>query len=409
MTAVDASRVGERPVPAHIAAAMRASEAGRRRLRRRETAVVRVCQLLTVVAVLAAWEGLVRLGVVRELFVSRPMSVVTYLIDERVELLVNAQETFLAALVGFAIGSGAGVLSGVALGWWRPLGRIFDPWVTFLASLPRIALAPLFLLWFGITFQAKVVLAVSIVYFVVLVGTQAGMRSADPDLRRSVTLLGGNGRDELLKAVLPDALPAVFGALRLGVIFSLLGVVASEMIASRVGLGQLIVRSSQELRPEGVLAMLILLGGRRYGDQRPAPGDRGPGAAMEGVTAPAGAPGAAPAIDPTSSAVSGRSSGLRLGFGIQFSVVNTSAGETPGRTRVTARGTQRCRWSPSRRGTRSIEQVCSATRSPMRCAATCCSGVWCPAPRFRSRSCASGSAPAGCRSGTPCAVWCTKG
>ncbi|MGC0365851.1 NitT/TauT family transport system permease protein [Rhodococcus sp. 27YEA15] len=249
-----------REIPDHVVRAVSEGTTRARTRRRRTTAFVRACQVASVVILLAGWEWVVRAGIMRELFVSRPSAVVDYIVEERSMLISNTVATFYAATLGFVIGSFAGLVLGIVLERWRTVGRIFDPWVTFLASLPRIALAPLFLLWFGITLQAKVVLAVSVVFFVVLVGTQAGMKSSDPDLIRAVRLLGGNARFELTKAILPGALPSIFGALRLGVIFSILGVVASEMIASREGLGQLIVRSSQELRPEGVFAMLIILG-----------------------------------------------------------------------------------------------------------------------------------------------------
>lgn len=257
---VDLTRLDRSEIPDQVRKAVVAVDATSRSRRRRRTVLVRTCQVASAVLLIAGWEWVVQAGLMRELFVSRPGTVGRYLIDERSMLWSNTIATFYAASLGFLIGSVAGLICGITLGRWRTVERIFDPWVTFLASLPRIALAPLFLLWFGITVEAKVVLAVSVVFFVVLVGAQAGMKSSDPDLVRAVRLLGGNGRHELFKAILPGALPSIFGALRLGVIFSILGVVASEMIASREGLGQLIVRSSQELRPEGVFAMLIILG-----------------------------------------------------------------------------------------------------------------------------------------------------
>jgi NitT/TauT family transport system permease protein len=247
-------------VPKRIEDAVRRAEDASRDNHRRRIWLIRTAQVCSVLIFLLLWEMAVRYGFVRELFSSRPTAVLEFLWNERVSLVRNSVDTFSAALVGFILGSGLGMLAGVALTRWSILERILDPWINFLASLPRIALAPLFLLWFGITFQAKVVLAISVVFFVVLVGTQAGIRSQDPDLKRGVRLLGATDRQIFYKVICPAALPSIFGSLRLAVIFSILGVVASEMVASRLGLGQRIVRASQELEPAGVFGILVILG-----------------------------------------------------------------------------------------------------------------------------------------------------
>jgi NitT/TauT family transport system permease protein len=125
--------------------------------------------------------------------------------------------------------------------------------------MPRLALAPLFIVALGINTSAKVAMAATLVFFIVLSGARAGVRSTDAEWLRLSTVLGAKKHQLFRKVLLPVATPAIFAALRLGLIYSLLGVVGSELISARNGLGQLIAYDSSMFRMEGVYAILILL------------------------------------------------------------------------------------------------------------------------------------------------------
>jgi NitT/TauT family transport system permease protein len=136
---------------------------------------------------------------------------------------------------------------------------LFDPYVDALNSMPRIAFAPIFILAFGIGPTAKIALAFTLVVFILLMNARSGVKSVDPDILQMATVQNGSRRQLLMKVVLPSSVPAIFAGLRLGLIYALLAVVASEMIASRDGLGQLITKSSAIFQLEYVYAVVLML------------------------------------------------------------------------------------------------------------------------------------------------------
>jgi NitT/TauT family transport system permease protein len=164
-----------------------------------------------------------------------------------------------AIFYAFVIGSAAGTLAGLALGLSRTLDAIFGPFLVPINSIPRIALAPLFITWFGLTMTAKVVLAITIVFFILAENARGAVRSVDPDLMVMGRIVGLRSLGTLWKVVLPSAVPALFAGLRLTFTYSLLGVVASEMIAATNGVGQDIVLFSSSYQVNTVFAILIAL------------------------------------------------------------------------------------------------------------------------------------------------------
>src|SRR6185295_10955726 len=112
------------------------------------------------------WEAGAQLGWIRQLFFSSPSAVATFVMDNWPILVSNIRATMYASLIGYAIGCSSGILAGLMLAQFPTLDRILDPFFTMLNSLPRIALAPVLLLWFGISVSAKVALAVSLLFFI---------------------------------------------------------------------------------------------------------------------------------------------------------------------------------------------------------------------------------------------------
>lgn len=167
--------------------------------------------------------------------------------------------TSAAIAISFVIGALAGTVAGLALGLSPMLDAVVGPFMAPLNSVPRIALAPLFIAWFGLTSTSKVVLAVSIVFFILAENARSAVRSVDPDLM-TMARVNGLRRSRLLwKVVLPSAVPTMFAGLRLCFTYALLGVIASEMIAAASGLGQEIVLYSSSYRVNTVFAILIEL------------------------------------------------------------------------------------------------------------------------------------------------------
>ena len=173
--------------------------------------------------------------------------------------LESLKATGVAIVLSFVIGSVAGTLAGLVLGLSPTLDAIVGPFLTPINSVPRIALAPLFIAWFGLTMTSKVVLAVSIVFFILAENARSAVRSLDSDLLTMAKVVGLRRWSLLYKVVLPSAVPTMFAGLRLTFTYSLLGVVASEMIAATSGVGQDIVLFSSSFQINTVFAILLEL------------------------------------------------------------------------------------------------------------------------------------------------------
>jgi NitT/TauT family transport system permease protein len=220
-----------------------------------------LAQVAVVVVALGLWEIASRQEWIDPLLFGRPSGIWDalwdYLPSERG--ITSMKATGQAVLLAFIIGSILGTVAGLLLGIIPALDDIFGPFLVPLNSIPRIALAPLFIAWFGLTTQAKVVLAVTIVFFILAENARSAVKSVDHDLM-TMARVTGLGRTSLLrKVVLPSAVPTLFAGLRLTFTYSLLGVIASEMIAAPNGLGQDLVFFSSSYQPNSVFAILVLL------------------------------------------------------------------------------------------------------------------------------------------------------
>jgi NitT/TauT family transport system permease protein len=152
-----------------------------------------------------------------------------------------------------------GVLAGLLLARSPFWDEVLAPLVLALNSLPRIALAPLIILWFGIGITAKVVTAFTLVFFILLVNTLGGAKNVDNDILTIAKLMGASERDILWKVTLPSTLPWIFAGLNLGLTYSLLGVIVAEILSSNQGLGFVIQSSAATFNTAGVFAGLITL------------------------------------------------------------------------------------------------------------------------------------------------------
>lgn len=170
-------------------------------------------------------------------------------------LLVTLEET----LIGFALGTLLGVTVGFAFAQWDRVARIFDPLMVALNAMPRVVLAPLFILWFGLGLLSKVVMVISLVFFVVFFSTYTGIREVDRDLVHNARILGATPRHLVRHVLLPSALTWIFASLRTSVGFALIGAVVGEYLGSHEGMGYVISYAESMFNATGVLAGLIVL------------------------------------------------------------------------------------------------------------------------------------------------------
>jgi len=163
------------------------------------------------------------------------------------------------AVFGYLLGL---VLALVLVAVITPSQRVthfFAPFIAGIHSLPKIALAPLFIFWFGTTLQSKVYFVASLICFIIFYGIQTGIRTIDPALRDNVRLLGASRREMVLHLYVPAILTWIIASLRLSTAFALLAAVIGEYLGSNRGLGYLIATGQQTMQAHTVIAGILLV------------------------------------------------------------------------------------------------------------------------------------------------------
>ncbi|RDJ20634.1 ABC transporter permease [Bosea caraganae] len=219
--------------------------------------MVLVLQLALAVVLLTAWQFLSpALDMV--FFISTPQAIAESFIGlaRSGSLLFHAGITTLEAGLGFLLGGGAGMFAGVLLGRNKLLSDVLQPFLTAFYSLPKAALGPLFILWFGIGLNMKILLAATIVFFIVFLNTFRGVREVSPEQIAILRLMNAKERHLLTKVILPSAIVWVFAGLRLSVPYALIGAIVGEIIASNRGLGYLLSYSASRFDTAGTFAAL---------------------------------------------------------------------------------------------------------------------------------------------------------
>jgi NitT/TauT family transport system permease protein len=218
-------------------------------------------QILVVALFLTTWQLAADHGVVDEFFVSSPSAVGEKLYDWFADGSIwhHMVVTLREALYGWTLGSAVGIVIGFVLGRVEPLNRVFAPLLHLANTLPRVALAPLFIVWFGIGELSKVLLVVTIVIFIMVFSTHTGVTTVNRDYILTARLLGAGEWQLTRKVILPWCVPFIFVGLRWGLAWSLSGAVIGEFLAARAGLGYLIYYHAGVLDNAGVLAGCVLL------------------------------------------------------------------------------------------------------------------------------------------------------
>ena len=215
--------------------------------------------VLFVTAAVLLWEWGARSGVIDQSFVGSPLGIATFTVNNFLDarLWGDLGWTMFSVIVSFSIGSAAAIGTGLAFVTWPKFESFCDPYVSALNVLPRIALVPLFILWFGLGVGSKIAMGVSLTFFIVLSSTIAGMRGVSQDHLTLTKTLGANSKQVFFWVTLPGAVPVLFSGLRLGIIYAFLGVVGAEVIASERGLGQQLSYLASTFAIDGVWSLLF--------------------------------------------------------------------------------------------------------------------------------------------------------
>ena len=171
----------------------------------------------------------------------------------------NAAVTLSEALLGLAIGTAAGLVFGVLLYWSKFLERMTYPLIVALQSVPKVAIAPLFVVWLGFGIESKVLVVVLLVFFPVLVNTISGLRSTDPDYLELFAANKASKASTLRKLLLPAALPSILAGFEVAVTVSLLGAIVGEFVGAQKGMGVLLLQAQYQLNTAAVFALVVIL------------------------------------------------------------------------------------------------------------------------------------------------------
>jgi NitT/TauT family transport system permease protein len=220
-----------------------------------------VRQLLALAVLLALWEAAGHAGMLNPLYMPTPTQIWAAFVDlfGSGRIWPHIEATFTAALVGLALGILVGISLGVLAALIPPLAELLEPVMLLLNAIPRVILAPLFVIWFGIGLGSKVALAFILVSVVIFFTVFTGIRQVDKKLVERITTLGG-GRIDLLRHVyLPSVAAWVLGNLKVAVGFAFTGAVVGEFVAASRGLGYLLSFAQSTYNASLMMALVLLI------------------------------------------------------------------------------------------------------------------------------------------------------
>lgn len=232
--------------------------------RKRENQLTLIGQIFLGICIIAGWEILTRMGVLDPYYWSSPLTIFQTGAIAWTEgtLVQDLLYTSGATIFGFAAGTFAGALLGLSF-WWSILySKITEPYLVAFNAIPKLALAPVLVILFGIGFSSKVVLAFLMTVIVTAIAAYSGVKSVDKDLENMLYSLGAKRRHVFTKIVVPSSMPWIVSSLKINIALALAGTIVGEFIASRQGVGRMILYAGQIMNIDlvwvGVIALSIL-------------------------------------------------------------------------------------------------------------------------------------------------------
>jgi NitT/TauT family transport system permease protein len=236
--------------------------------RRRERINYILLTVTGIIGLLLIWEASVDLFKMPPYIVPSPDRVLNALwsglavpLNSRVGFYVPLWNTLEHATLGFLIGASLGLIIGSLMAEYRSIEIILMPYAFALQSLPKIAIAPLVIVWCGFGNGSKVVMAAMLTFFPMLVNSFAGIRSTEPERIDLMKALSASRLQTYLRVKLPTAAPYIFAGLDMGVVYALLGTIVAEFLGAQEGIGVVITQAQAVTDVAGVFAALVILGG----------------------------------------------------------------------------------------------------------------------------------------------------
>ena len=214
---------------------------------------------LTAVSFFLLWELACRAFRIPVFILPAPTEAVAALVEFWPAIWPNAAHTLFTTLLGFAIAVGFGVALGVVVGASPLAYRALNPLLVGFNSIPKVAVVPILVLWFGIGFIPAAITAFLISFFPIVVNVATGLATIEPELEDVLKALGASKLDIMRKVGIPRALPYFFGSLKVAITLAFVGAVISESVASNVGIGNLMLQAQAQFQVPLIFAGLIAL------------------------------------------------------------------------------------------------------------------------------------------------------
>jgi NitT/TauT family transport system permease protein len=229
--------------------------------RRRISRQTLIDRIAVMVVLLAIWEGIVRVGWVHPFFISQPSRIFVDL-GKLIftgyifwHLAITLYETLAGLLLGLVLGMATGLLAAIS----RRVGDAIEPILVAFNSMPRIAIAPLFLIWFGFGPESKIALGAMVVFFIIFFNVFSGVRSVEPALVNSIRTMGGTNRDVTRLVILPTTYAWVFAAMKTSISMALVSAVVGEFVGSMAGVGWIMTQASGVNNTTRLFSTMIIL------------------------------------------------------------------------------------------------------------------------------------------------------
>lgn len=211
------------------------------------------------IALFALWEAVVLIFKIPPFFLPPPTAIAQAFVDYSGPILRNSWITFYATMIGFAMAVGFGLLLGLVVGWSRAIYAGLYPLMIGFNAIPKVAVVPILVLWFGIGFIPAVLTAFLISFFPIVVNVATGLATIEPEMRDVLRSLGASRLDILVKVGIPRSLPYLFASLKIAITLAFVGSVIAETVASNEGIGYLMLAASSRSDVPLVFSGLIVI------------------------------------------------------------------------------------------------------------------------------------------------------
>jgi NitT/TauT family transport system permease protein len=220
---------------------------------------IRLAPWLFTICLFVVWEAAVRIFRIPTFFLPPPSAIAVAFVDFWPAIYRNSLITLQETLVGFALAVAFGLLLGLLIGWSRTIYAGLYPLMIGFNAIPKVAVVPILVLWFGIGFIPAVLTAFLISFFPIVVNVATGLATIEPELEDVLKALGASKLDIMRKVGIPRALPYFFGSLKVAITLAFVGTVISESVASNYGIGNLMLQAQAQFQVPLIFAGLIAL------------------------------------------------------------------------------------------------------------------------------------------------------